>query len=240
MNAALVSPPPSTSRCVHPSRPSLRSSDLRLNPRLTKGQVITRQRCLSWAKRLAGASRETTTVVCPASSSLSTREPSGVRARGSRMMRRSGSPCRSALGRRMSRSVSAGLSARIVFTPTRMASASCRSFIPSRRASRPVIHFDSPPAVAILPSSVIAAFTVTNGSPAVIQWLNAKLISAASSASTPRSTATPLRLSHRKARPAWAGFGSVAATTTLEMPASMMACVQGGVRPLVEHGSSVT
>ena len=56
----------------------------------------------------------------------------------------------------------------------------------------------------------------------------------------PRSTATPLRLSHRKARPAWAGFGSVAATTTLEMPAPTMAHVQGGVRPLVEHGSSVT
>src|SRR6266516_5454133 len=43
-----------------------------------------------------------------------------------------------------------------------------------------------------------------------------------------------------KARPAWAGFGSVAPTTTRRMPAATMASVQGGVRPCVEHGSSVT
>ena len=240
MNAAFVSPPPSTSRCVKSCRPSLRSSDLRLKPRLARGQVITRQHSFSLAKRPAGASRETTTIVCSANSPPNTREPSGVRARGSSTMRRRVGPRHSALGRRTSRSVRPGSSARIVLTPTRMASASCRSFIPSRRASGPVIHFDSPLAVAILPSSVIAAFTVTNGSPAMIQWLNATLISAACSANKPCSTAMPLRLSHRKARPACSGLGSVAATTTLEMPALMMACVHGGVRPLVEHGSSVT
>jgi hypothetical protein len=44
-----------------------------------------------------------------------------------------------------------------------MASAPCRSFIPQARARSPVIHCDSPEAVAILPSSVIPALTVTNG-----------------------------------------------------------------------------
>ena len=38
-----------------------------------------------------------------------------------------------------------------------------RNFIANARASAPVIHLDSPLAVAILPSSVMAAFTVTNG-----------------------------------------------------------------------------
>ena len=204
------------------------------------GHLITRQHCFSLAKRPAGAPGETTTVVCWANSSFSTCETSGVRARGSRMIRRRAGPLHPALGRRTSRSVKPGSSAMIVFTPTRIASASWRSFIPSRRASGPVIHFDSPPAVAILPSSVIAAFMVTNGSPVVIQWLNATLISVACPASTPCSTVMPCRLSKRKARPACSGLGSVAATTTREMPAPMMARVQGGMRPLVEQGSSVT
>ena len=41
--------------------------------------------------------------------------------------------------------------------------------MPSRRAEGPVIHLDSPLAVAIFPSSVIAAFTVTSGRSLVIQ-----------------------------------------------------------------------
>ncbi len=61
------------------------------------------------------------------------------------------------------RAVRLGSSARIVLIPTRMASLPRRNFIPCARAFSPVIHFDSPLAVAILPSSVIAAFTVTNG-----------------------------------------------------------------------------
>ena len=61
------------------------------------------------------------------------------------------------------RTVRLGSSARIVLIPTRIASLPCRNFIPAARAFSPVIHFDSPRAVAIFPSNVIAALTVTNG-----------------------------------------------------------------------------
>jgi len=41
--------------------------------------------------------------------------------------------------------------------------------MPYARARSPVIHLDSPLAVAILPSSVMAALTVTSGVPRTIQ-----------------------------------------------------------------------
>jgi hypothetical protein len=50
----------------------------------------------------------------------------------------------------------------------------------------------------------------------------------------------PFRFKMENARPACSGFGSFAATTTSLIPLSMIAFVQGGVRPSVLHGSSVT
>ena len=130
--------------------------------------------------------------------------------------------------------------------------------MPQARAASPVIHFDSPLAVAIFPSSVMAAFTVTNGVRWTIQWLNASFSRAhslasfwwgegprepgrgSSVASPHRITAMPARRKILKARPACFGFGSTAPTITRLIPAAMMASVQGGVRPRVQQGSSVT
>ena len=100
-------------------------------------------------------------VVKDANSSLTTFAVNGVRARESKTIRRIGfailHPPSSILA------VKDGSSTSTVFTPTRIASLADRNFIPYPRAFSPVIHFDSPLAVAIFPSSVIAAFTVTNG-----------------------------------------------------------------------------
>jgi hypothetical protein len=85
-----------------------------------------------------------------------------------------------------------------------------------------------------------AAFTVTNGVRWTIQWLKASFNRVASSASRPVVTWMPARRRIPNPRPAWAGLGSVAAATTRRMPAALMASVQGGVRPCVQHGSSVT
>ena len=109
------------------------------------------------------------TVVLDPNLSLRTLASSGVRARGSNTILLRSGPRHSGLGRGISRRVKDGSSDKIVFTPTIMASPSCRSFMPSRRAKGPVIHLESPLTLAILPSSVIAAFTVTKGMPVVIQ-----------------------------------------------------------------------
>ena len=124
--------------------------------------------------------------------------------------------------------------------PTRIASAPVRNLIPLALAFSPVIHLDSPAPVAIFPSSDIAALTVTNGRWRTIQWWNASFNPAASAASKPVLTARPARSKISNPRPQWAGFGSRAAATTRRMPAPMIASVQGGVRPWVQHGSSVT
>lgn len=98
--------------------------------------------------------------------------------------------------------------------------------------------------MAILPSSVIAAFTVTKGVRWTIQWLNASFSRAASVATSlaasAKSTFTPALRNISNPLPAWLGLGSVVATTTRRMPAARIASVQGGVRPCVQQGSSVT
>ena len=97
-------------------------------------------------------------VVKAANSSLTTFASNGVRASESSTTRRSigcwmlDVGCWIFPGRRI---VSDGSSINTVFTPTRIASAPWRSFIPCARACGPVIHLDSPPAVAILPSRVM-------------------------------------------------------------------------------------
>ena len=53
-------------------------------------------------------------------------------------------------------------------------------------------------------------------------------------------TSMPAARSRSSPRPAWAGFGSMAPTITRAKPAATIASTHGGVRPWVEHGSSVT
>ena len=53
-------------------------------------------------------------------------------------------------------------------------------------------------------------------------------------------TAIPAWRSRSIPRPRCFGFGSIAPITTRPIFAAMIASVHGGVRPVVEHGSSVT
>ena len=63
------------------------------------------------------------------------------------------------------RQVRSGLSASTVPTPTITASCRPRIAWPTRRAGVPVIHWLSPPWVAMRPSRVDASFSVTIGRP---------------------------------------------------------------------------
>jgi hypothetical protein len=65
------------------------------------------------------------------------------------------------------RVVNSGSSVITVLTPTRIASWMWRRRCATARDSSDVIHRDSPPAVAILPSSDAANLAVTKGSPVV-------------------------------------------------------------------------
>ena len=76
--------------------------------------------------------------------------------------------------RRGSRAVSHGSSASTVPIPTSTASCVSRRRWTSARAASPVIHFDSPLTVAILPSSVIAALSVNAGRPCVAHVKNGR------------------------------------------------------------------
>ena len=78
-----------------------------------------------------------------------------------------------------------GLSALTVPLPTRIASYSSRSARLRSRAASDVIHCDSRATVASLPSSVIAAFTSTNGSFCVTDQTNFSFSRRASDSSTP-------------------------------------------------------
>src|SRR5258706_3825637 len=81
---------------------------------------------------------------------------------------------------------------------------------------------------------------MTKGRPVAIHLLKDSFSNVASSASNPDSTCTPARCSTRNPRPLCFGFGRRAARTTRCTPAAMMASVQGGVLPQVQHVSSVT
>ena len=174
------------------------------------------------------------------SSAVSTmRDLSGRRSLLSRITRRS-------LRRRCRplRSVSSGLSARIVPIPVSSASEAWRMRCTSARDSSLVIHTrflllrDS--GKASCPSSVSADFRVTNGLCVAIQQANASLSFCASDSITPVTTSTPLVRSFAKPVPRVLGLGSSIAATTRVMPAFKIASVQGPVRPVWLQGSSVT
>ena len=121
--------------------------------------------------------------------SSSTRAPCGDVARGRPPRAAAGSRA----GRRLARPRTArcGSSASTVPVPTTTASTSARSSCTSARASAEVIHRLVPSAAATRPSSVEAAFQVTNGRPCVTAKVQAALSASASSASTPPTTSTP-------------------------------------------------
>src|SRR6185437_6736682 len=95
----------------------------------------------------------------------------------------------------------------------------------------PVFQRLSPDGIAILPSSVVACFSVTRGRPVATRRKNPALISAASRAPGPISTAMPAFRSLAKPVPFTRRSESSIAATTRLMPAAITASAQGGVLP---------
>ncbi len=110
----------------------------------------------------------------------------------------------------------------------------------SARARLLVIHWPSPGGRVRWPSRESAAFAITHGIPVTIHLLKAAFSSVHSASSTPAFTFTRARRSSSIPRPACCGLGSIAPMITRASPALRMASTHGGVRPCVEHGSSVT
>ena len=73
-----------------------------------------------------------------------------------------------------------------------------------------------------------------------MKWKNTWFSASHSCFTTPVSTSTPRRRRMHKPFPPTKGFGSSEPTTTLEIPASKIASVQGGCLPSWQQGSSVT
>lgn len=99
------------------------------------------------------------------------------------------------------------------------------------RAASLVIHWLSPLASAVLPSSEAASLTVTNGRPVVMRRKKPLLSACASSSQTPSVTSIPAACRRAMPCPATSGLGSRQATTTRATPAAISASAQGGVRP---------
>src|SRR5712671_4287418 len=144
------------------------------------------------------------------------------------------------LAMRGSRAVRRGSSASAVPTPISTASISSRSTCPSRRDSRPLTQRESPERVAILPSSVTAALSMTQGSFRVMNLNHISFAASQASRSTPTSTRRPAARRRRMPRPWTRGFGSTLPITTRRTPEASTASVHGGVRPWWSQGSSVT
>ena len=140
------------------------------------------------------------------------------------------------------RAVSSGSSASAVPRPTATASQSTRQRCTRARLASPEIQCESPVRVATLPSSVMASLSTTWGQPVRACFRNGWLIRRAARATSPStvSTSMPSSRSTPRPRPLTFAVGSSEATTTRLIPASRIASVHGGVRPVWAHGSSET
>ncbi len=126
--------------------------------------------------------------------------------------------------------------------PAAIASDSARHWWTRARLCSPEIQGESPGAAEVRPSSDIASFSVTSGNPVRACLRNGWLSSRAAVASSPAASSTSTPPSRRipGPRPAAFSLGSSEAITTREIPASRIASVQGGCRPVCAQGSSVT
>ena len=182
------------------------------------------------------AARVTTTVSGTSAAPRTSCESSGSRASESKTIRL-GWRCTPSM-----RAVSCGSSASAVPIPTATASTSARQWCESRRLSSPLIHLLSPVRVATLPSSVIADLNRIHGRPVRACLRNGWLSRLARSGEVVvgEDDLDPLVAEDPGPRPAALSVGSSLATTTRAIPASMIASVHGGVRPVWQHGSSDT
>ena len=124
-----------------------------------------------------------------------------------------------------------GSSACAVPRPTSTASTWSRSRWTQARAAGPLTHRESPPAVAMRPSSVAATLRVTKGRPLAMKRNQGALSASHSARSGPATTSTPARRSREVPFPFTSGLGSREPTKTRRTPASVTATLQGGVRP---------
>ncbi len=228
---AWISPPPSTSTDVTPALPSRTASAWRSTRplRWARNRQTSAPRATSAASRAAGAAGPHAKIVRGPDRPGRTWADGGVRKRLSTTIR-------SGLRPPWRRAVSRGSSASTVPIPTRTASWVSRSRMTSARAASPVIHFERPVTVAILPSSVIAALSVNAGRPYWAQVRNGRLARSQASRSTPTVTWIRARRSSSMPPP-WSGIGSSEPITTRATPASRTAGAHGGVRPWWLHGS---
>ena len=138
------------------------------------------------------------------------------------------------------RTLSCGLSARMVPMPVSTAQLSARRICTSCRASAPVIHWLRPSLRAVLPSRLAATFRRTNGRSRSMRDKKPRFRARASVSSKPDCTSMPAARSIAKPWPPTNGLGSCMAATTRRIPALIKAWAQGPVRPVWLHGSSVT
>ena len=148
---------------------------------------------------------------------------------------RSGCLLAAALGLAMrsssGRTVRDELSCMIESTPVTIAQDCARHCWTSALASGPVIHWDSPDAIAVRPSRLMAILQRKKGWPSSIRLKKPALIVRASSSSSPWVVSIPAASRMAKPPPLTRGLGSRIAATTRLMPALIKASAHGGVRP---------
>ena len=172
----------------------------------------------------------------PAPRRASRRAPS--RAAGAPPSRRRRAAAAAAAGGSTSRAVRSGSSASAVPMPMATASASARQRWTSARLSGPEIHFESPDAVAVRPSSVSADLSVTSGRPVRACLRNAWFWQPAAAASGRSASSTSTPLVAEDPRPAAAGLlGGVVGDVDDPRHAGLDQRVRAGrLAPLVRAG----
>ena len=138
------------------------------------------------------------------------------------------------------RTVSCGSSASTVPAPVRIAPLRARQRCTSWREASPLIHLESPEAIAVRPSRLIASLTRSHGRPRSTRDRKPRFNSRACASSRPVPTSIPAARSLSKPAPSTCGNGSRIAPTTRATPAAISASAQGPVLPVCAHGSKVT
>ena len=122
------------------------------------------------------------------------------------------------------------------FVPPLRARQRCTSW----REASPLIHLESPEAVAVRPSRLDASLTRSHGRPRTMRERKPRLSSRACASISPSWTSMPAARRRSKPAPSTFGNGSRIAATTRATPASISASAHGPVLPVCAHGSRVT
>jgi hypothetical protein len=124
--------------------------------------------------------------------------------------------------------------------PVRIAPLRARQRWTSWRAGSPLIHLESPEAIAVRPSRLIASLTRNHGRPRSMRDRKPRFSSRDCASINPQSTAIPAARRMSKPSPLTWWYGSRIAPTTRPTPAATSASAHGPVLPVCAHGSRVT